>query len=52
MKMRFWNFWDKETWFNYGHIAIFNVSWQFDNYWKGIRIVIFNFGVEIGVNNV
>jgi hypothetical protein len=53
MKINFINYWpcDNESEdASCGHIAILNFSWQFDDYWKGIRIVIFNFAIEIGNN--
>ena len=50
MKINFINYWNLPNfnWCKCGHIAILNFSWQFDEYWKGIRIVIFNFAIEIG----
>lgn len=52
MKINFINYWNFKRFplFECGHIAILNFSWQFDDYWKGIRIVIFNFAIEIGNN--
>lgn len=48
MKIYFHNYWTLGNEFNSRHIAFLNLSWQFDEYWKGIRIVIFNIGIEIG----
>jgi len=52
MKINFSNYWGfkHSEWLECGHISILNVSWQFDDYWKGIRIVIFNFAIEIENN--
>ena len=47
--MKFYNLWSHNNTFENCHIAGFNISWQFDGYYKCIRIILFNFAVEIGV---
>ena len=46
--MRIYNLWTHLNIIEHCHVAVFNISWQFDDYWKGVRIVILNFAIEIG----
>jgi len=44
MKVTFFNLWKSENRdIYYQYIIFFSISWQFDNYYKGIIINIFNF---------
>lgn len=48
MKIRFYTMWNEKNILEHCHICFLNIMWQFDEYWKGIHIVILNFVIEIG----
>lgn len=45
MKIKFRNYWKMNN--KSGFITFFEILWQFDGYYKGIQIIIFNFLIEI-----
>jgi len=47
MNIRFCNFWHGNISLNHGCITIFYISWQFDEYYKGINIILFNFLIDL-----
>jgi len=50
MKINIYSMW-KNMELKCDYIAILGFRWQFDHWYKGIEITVFNFVLEIGVVN-
>ena len=46
MKVSLLNHWRNRISTGYAYITCFNVRWQFDEYYKGVGITIFNFEIN------